>query len=236
LAVGAVLIAGAGVAGAAAYNLRGAPVASFRWSPQLPHIGEPVTITSTSTDLSSRITHYAWDFADNGPFGAFAEGGPVAGATFATPAPHTVRLRVTAADGLSSIATGTIRMTPPPASAHVMYPFPLVRIKGSDFASRVKIAELAVKAPAGAMIALACTGRRCPARRVTRVSRAGRWLRLRRFERSFPAGTVLLIRVSKGQEIGAFTRFHVRKRKLPVRLDSCLDPGAIKPIACPTGA
>jgi hypothetical protein len=38
------------------------------WFPQSPHTGESVLLVSTSTDLTSPITAYAWDLADNGPF------------------------------------------------------------------------------------------------------------------------------------------------------------------------
>jgi hypothetical protein len=149
-----------------------------------------------------------------------------------------VRLRVTAADGLSSIAAETIKMSQPPASAHVMYPFPIVRIRGTDLAFGVRVTQLAIKAPAGAEIHVRCRARRCPARAATRVSANGRrreWIRFRRFERFLPAGVSLEIRVSRSGEIGSYTRFHVRRRKLPVRTDSCLDAAGIKPIACPSG-
>ena len=79
IVLGAVLLASAGPAYPALYNLRGAPIASFVWSPQLPHIGDPITVRSTSIGVGSPLTKYAWDFADNGPFGEFEEGAPVAG-------------------------------------------------------------------------------------------------------------------------------------------------------------
>jgi hypothetical protein len=239
IVVGAVFVGFANTAHPALYNLHGAPVASFVWSPQFPRIGEPITLTSTSRTLGSRIVRYAWDFADNGPFGAFEEGGPVAGASFATPAPHVVRLRVTAADGLSSIAAQTITMTPPPATARVMYPFPTVRISGRDLRLGVRITQLAVKAPTGAWINVTCRSRRCPARSASRVATAKRgratWVTFRQFHRFLPAGLTLQVRVSRNREIGSYTRFHVRRRKLPVRTDSCLDPSGVKPIACPSG-
>jgi hypothetical protein len=191
---------------------------------------------STSRGVSSPITAYAWDFADNGPFGRFEAGGSVAGATFATPAPHLVRLQVTAADGLSSIAAETIKMSPPPAG--VMFPFPIVRIAGIDFALRVRISRLAVQAPAGARITIKCRRGRCPVRSASRMaaSKAGHatWVRFRAFERFLPAGVILEVRVTRDGEIGEYTRFAVRRRKRPVRTDSCLDPGGIKPIACPS--
>jgi PKD repeat protein len=222
---------------AALYNLRAAPVASFVWSPQLPQIGDPVTVTSTSSARGSPVTSFAWDFSDNGPFGAFREGGPVGSVAYATPGSHVVRLRVTAADGLSSVAAARITMTAPPASARVLYPFPIVSIRGTDFPLRVRIKRLAVRAPVGARIAVTCGHARCPARAAGRTApaKAGRetWVPFRRFERSFPAGAVLEVRVTQPGKIGSYTRFHVRRRRFPARSDSCLDTAGVKPIACP---
>jgi hypothetical protein len=104
---------------AAAYNLKAYPLASFVWCPAFPRPGESISLVSTSTDLTSPITAYAWDLADNGPFGAFKDGGPVTTTTFATPASHQARLRVTAADHLSSIAVETIHMSTPPHAGEV---------------------------------------------------------------------------------------------------------------------
>jgi PKD repeat protein len=222
---------------AALYNLHATPLASFVWSPQLPKIGDNVTVTSTSSARGSPIASYAWDFSDNGPFGRFETGGPVGSVGFATPGPHVVRLRVGAADGLTSIATETIVMSPLPASAGVIYPFPIVSIRGVDFPRGVRISRLAVKAPPGASIRVSCRHARCPAKAARRIapSKHGRasWVSFRPFERFLPAGAILQVRVSQRGKIGAYTRFHVRRRKLPVRSDSCLDLTGTKPIACP---
>lgn len=222
---------------AAIYNLHEPPVASFVWSPQLPQIGDPVTLTSTSSARGSPIVSYAWDFSDNGPFGAFLPGAPVASVSYGTPGSHVVRLRVRAADGLTSVAAETMTMTPLPASAGVLYPFPTVRIVGRDSRSRVRITRLAVRAPIGALITVTCGHARCPASRVRRTapSKSGRltWVRFRAFEGVLAAGAVLEVRVWQAGKIGAYTRFHVRRRKLPVRMDSCLDLAGVKPIACP---
>jgi hypothetical protein len=227
-----------GQASAAVYKLRFQPQASFVWSPQMPHIGEPIVLTSTSTEPSGRPLSFAWDFHDNGSFGEFEAGSAVAGASFATPAPHVIRLRVTNREGVSSVAAQTIRMTPPSASAGVIYPFPLVRIRGRDFAAGVRIRQLAVKAPAGVRIAVSCSGRRCPIRSARKLSTSSRgrlrWTGFRRFRRFFPAGVVLQVRASANGKIGAYTRFAVRRRRLPVRSDSCLDVAAVKPIPCPS--
>jgi hypothetical protein len=129
-------------------------------------------------------------------------------------------------------------MSPPAASARVMYPFPTVQIRGRVYRFRVRITRLAVKAPSGARITVTCRSRRCPARSASRMaaSRNGHeaWVTFPRFLRSFPAGVTLEVRVSRNGEIGSYTRFHVRQRKLPVRADSCLDPAGVKPIACPS--
>ena len=61
-------------------------------------------------------------------------------------------------------------MTPPPVSAGVMYPFPTVRIRGRDYRARVKITQLAVKAPRGARINVTCHSPRCPARSASRMA------------------------------------------------------------------
>ena len=226
-----------GSASAALYNLHATPIASFVWSPQLPQIGDPVTVTSTSSARGSPITSYAWDFSDNGPFGEFQQGGPVGSVAYGTPGSHVVRLRVVAADGLTSVAAETITMTPLPASAGVLYPFPMVRLWGTDFPFRVRITSLAVRAPVGARIAVTCGDARCPARPATRTapSKAGHvtWVPIRQFERVFPAGAVLEVRVSEPGKIGAYMRFHVRRRRFPVRSDSCLDVAGVKPIVCP---
>jgi PKD repeat protein len=230
------LCAAPGGAAAAVYNLLGAPKASFVWSPQLPRIGEPTTLTSTSSVIGSHITSYAWDFSDNGPFGAFENGGPVASVSYGTPGQHVVRLRVTAANGLSNIAAETITMAALPESAGVLNPFPIVRISGRDFPFRVRIKRLAVKAPAGARISVTCRHAGCPVRAAARTAKAGHatWVTFRRFERSFAAGSLLEIRVSRAGKIGSYTRFQVRRRRFPLRHDSCLSAAGIKPIPCPS--
>jgi hypothetical protein len=44
----------------------------------------------------------------------------------------------------------------------------------------------------------------------------------------------LEIRVSKPGEIGKYTRFRLRRGRLPERVDMCLDPAGIKPLVCPS--
>lgn len=220
---------------AAVYNLVGYPHASFTWFPAFPQVGQTILLVSTSTDRTSPIVAYAWDVSDDGPFGVLRQGGPSATASFFTPATHAVRLRVTARDGLSTTVTEPIQMGPAPAD--VMSPFPNVRIFGRLLRSGVKLSLLSIRAPAQAWIAVSCDGRGCPARSAGRAaaSRAGRptWTNFGPFERFLTPGVTLEVRVSKQGEIGAFTRFTVRRHRLPLRTDSCLAPVTLVAMACP---
>jgi hypothetical protein len=211
------------------------PIASFRWYPIAPHTGEPVLLVSSSTDTASPITAFAWALTSNGAFGV---GKPVLTTSFATPGPHVVRLRVTDADGLSSVDAETITVTRQPLV--LMQPFPIVRIAGSETAAGARITLLTVQAPVGARVRVSCYGRSCPAHSESRVAfstkRKGRGtvqIAFRRFERSLRAGVLLEIRIYKDGQIGKYTRFVIRSRKLPERVDTCLGPTGTKPMVCP---
>jgi hypothetical protein len=225
-----------GAAGAAAHP---PPAASFTWFPAAPYTGEPVSLASGSTDAASPITGFAWDLAGKG---TFAPGAAVISTSFFTPGNHVVQLRVTDASGLSSVAAETIPVTGPPLT--LMQPFPIVRIASTDTASGIMLNLLRVQAPAGARIAVGCKGRGCPVKSQSRVAVASRTgvahkvgvatVEFRRFERSLRAGVSLEIRISKRGQIGKYTRFVVRRGKLPVRVDTCLGPAGVKPLACPS--
>ncbi|TMK98273.1 MAG: hypothetical protein E6G34_11515 [Actinobacteria bacterium] len=213
-----------------------APVASFRWFPSAPNVGESVSLVSTSSDISSPITHFAWALGSS----PFQPGERVLRTSFSTPGRHTVRLQVTDANGLSSVATQTIQVGV--ARLVLMQPFPIVRIAGAETASGVKISLLTVQAPVAARVTVTCKGRRCHTGSESRIARLSRrrhrattvLLTFRRFERSLPAGVALEIRVSKPGEIGKYTRFSIRRHRLPARIDACLKPTSSKPIACPS--
>ena len=210
------------------------PVAAFKWFPPLPKTGEPVSLVSSSTDAASPITGFAWALTSNGPFHG---GGAVLNTSFSTPGGHVVRLRVTDANGLSSVATETINVVG--RRATLMQPFPVVRIVGIDTASGIKLRLLVVQQlPAGARITVKCKGRACPIKSARRVAVSNKRgvapVEFRRFERSLRFGVTLEILVSKAGEIGKYTRFAIRRGKLPERLDKCLDPAGVKPLVCPS--
>jgi hypothetical protein len=209
--------------------------ASFTWFPTAPKTGENVSLVSSSTDMTSPITAFAWGLTGTA---AFQTGKPVVTTSFSTPGGHVVRLRVAAANGLSSIATETIKVDSSPLS--LMQPFPIVRIAGSETFSGVDLRLLTAQAPTGAKITITCKGHACPTKSESRVvvsrkKKAGAvTVEFRRFERALQAGVVLEIRIFKAGQIGKFTRFTVRHGKLPERDDACLGPTGVKPIVCPS--
>jgi len=216
----------------------GPPLASFKWFPSVPRTGERVSLVSTSTDSTSPITAYAWALASKG---AFTVGKPILTTSFATPGDHVVRLQVTAADGLSSIATETVHVVRPPLL--LMQPFPIVRIAGIVTSSGVRLSVLSVQAPVGARVTVTCRGRGCPTASESRIAASSSKkhratvvvIVFRRFERSLRAGVVLQVRIFKRGRIGKYTRFIIRHHGLPEHAEAqagltALPPGAALPI------
>jgi large repetitive protein len=213
------------------------PAASFTWFPSIPSVGQAVSFISSSTDSASPITAFAWDAAGTG---AFAAGGPAIGTTFSSAGNHRVQLRVTDANGLSSVAS---EMIPVSSSLPLMQPFPVVRITSTGTRSGVKLTLLSVLASPGAQVTVQCKGRRCPLKLQTvkvqshvakSKKRTSGSVEFPRFERSLAAGVSLEIRVSKTGVMGKYTRFVVRRGKLPLRFDACLAGLEAKPVGCPS--
>ena len=207
------------------------PHADFVWFPTSPRPSESTLLASLSTATTSPIVKYAWDLEQGE---GFQSGAPTLDTTFTTYAPRPVRLRVTDANGSSDIAAHTIQMSIPPPT--VISPFPIVRIVGIIKRKGVRVKQLAVRLGAGERSTVSCRGA-CPARAQSRAVPAAvkrlRWLRFHRFERFLRAGVALEIRISKPGLVGSYTRYAIRRRKLPARTDACLDPGGRKPVACP---
>ena len=208
------------------------PTASFSWFPSHPHVGETVTLVSTSTDTASPITGFAWNLLG----AAFASGGQKQTTSFSTPGSHAVSLRVTDAAGLSGVTSQQI-----PVSFPLMRPFPVVRIVTTRAAGRIRLKLLSVEAPVGATVSITCKGKGCPVRSLSRVvptaktkgkSAAVPALSFARLQRALPAGVVLEIRIMRTGQVGKFTRFTIRKGKLPLRADARLNAKETKPVPC----
>ena len=206
------------------------PTAAFTWFPAHPHTGEPVTLVSTSSDATSPITSYAWNTVGT----AFAGGAQSRTTTFASRGNHLVRLSVTDGAGRSSIASEQI-----PVSFPLMRPFPAVRIVTTRSGGRLRLKALTVEAPAGSTVTVACIGKGCPVRSLSRVVLRPKGktsglpsVTFPRLQRALPAGTALEIRVTQAGKVGKFTRFAIRKGKLPLRADACVNATEPKPVPC----
>jgi hypothetical protein len=103
----------------------------------------------------------------------------------------------------------------------------------------VKLKVLSVQAPAGATVTVTCTGKGCPAKSQVRVvptlkskAAAVPVLVFPRFQRSLPPGVALVVRVTHAGQMGKYTRFAVRRGKLPVRADACVNATEAKSVPC----
>jgi PKD repeat protein len=213
------------------------PSASFSASPENPRSGDGMSFASSSCDPDGRLVSEAWDLDGDGEYDD-AEGHAV-GTTFTAPGAHLVGLRVMSADGASAvqrrtIVVDTVYALPRPDSARALSPFPVVTLAGRLTSRGARIKLLRISAPVCSRIRVTCRGRGCPSKRVSKY--AGRKAsRIRRLERSLRAGSVVTVRVSKGDRIGKLTTFRIRLHKEPARRDMCLKPGDSKGSRCPRG-
>jgi hypothetical protein len=223
---------------------------SFNHFPENPVPGEQVLFFVPAPPPS--VT-YSWDFDGDGTYESPAGTATFAYHAFPSTGAHAVGVRVDRTLGGAEDSYGTAAQTIFVSAAagltarglRLLAPFPVVRIAGKVTRRGTRIRRLTVSAPAGAKIRIKCNGRGCPFKRATRTARfgAGRPLgqssavmRMRRLEgRLLRPRTALKVFVTKDPAIGKYTKFTVRKRKPPVRLDKCLAPGAPAPVPCPAG-
>jgi hypothetical protein len=211
------------------------PSVSFSWFPEVPRVGETVTLAASWTATASPLTSFAWSLSATEPFHT---GRSTTTTTFTTPGPHVARLQVADALGRSAIAAKTINVRH--QAVTLMQPFPIVRIAGRETKKGVKLTLLTVAAPVSARVTVKIKGAGIRSRSESRVAvvskRVGAGgtmlMSFPRFARSLSAGTTLEISVTKPGEIGKLTRFIPRRGKLPIRKDVCLST-TVKPIPCP---
>lgn len=211
------------------------PRASFAFSPEFPRAGKPVRFVSSSCDPDGRLRSQAWDLDGDGAYDDAQ--GRVATVAYASPGPRSVGLRVTAINGATDVQRRPVIVDseyalPRPDESRLLTPFPTVRLAGVLTARGARVRVLAVRGPACARAEVSCRGRSCPARARSRLLGRKR-ARFRQFQRHLSAGTVLTVRVSKGDRIGLFARFVIRKDRRPKRVDRCLRPGARRGSPCP---
>jgi hypothetical protein len=204
------------------------PTASFNLSPSHPVAGDAVTLTSTGVDPDGPIVAQQWDLDGDGAFDDSL--GEIAHYTWPRAGTYPVGLRVIDRDGASAVARAIVVVDPrPPKQFHTT---PLVRFVGAPTATGARLDLLTVAAPRGARIGVRCRGGGCPYRH-RRTKSKGKTIALRKLARSFKAGAVIEIRVTKPDTIGKYTRLRFRAGRTPLRIDRCLRPGKPnKPYRC----
>ena len=212
------------------------PAAAFTWFPTTPRVGETVTLVSSSTDLGSPITAYAWSLL---PSEALRLGNPTVRTVFTTPGPHLVRLQISDAAGRTSLASRKIEVAH--RKATLMQPFPIVRIAGRETHKGVNLTLLTVAAPVSARVTVRIRRAGRHTRSVSRVASLGKRLASEgtvlmsfpRFARALPAGSTLEVRVTKAGQIGKLMRLIPHLGRLPSRQDLCLASSG-RAMRCPS--
>jgi hypothetical protein len=116
-------------------------------------------------------------------------------------------------------------------------PIPVVRLAGELTHAGVRVNVLRVKAPRKSKVTLRCSGGRkkgCTFSSLTVTAPKNGKVTFKKVERALRAGVKLKVFVRRGQTIGKYTRFTVRKGKAPSRSDACHFPGdPYEPRSCP---
>jgi PKD repeat protein len=237
-------------------NINGPPTAAFDIFPAEPLVGQEVILSSYSSDPDG-FSAFDWDLDGNGTFGD-QKGSRIVG-TFTTPGQRVVSLRVTDNYGATATASKTINVkasswlapitsdggvknASPPAAItknpflKLLAPFPVVRMAGWRTTTGASIEILGVRAPAGSRVLVKCRGKKCPVKRVTAAiaKKKPKPVRVKRFQRFFPAGSVIEVFVRRSERLGKYTRFTIRaERKQWKRMDGCVPPNSTRAVTCP---
>ena len=206
------------------------PHAGFVASRKTAEVGDSIEFVSGSYDRDGSVKEQVWDLNGDGKFDD-AKGDDVL-YTFTTPGTHTVRLRATDNSGSSDVATQTVTIkAKPKAKAGFLSPEPSVRLNGLIYSTGTRIQILGVRGPRGALVTVRCHNKGCPApQRRKRIGK--RPVRFHNFERFLRAGVRLEIYVTKKGKIGDYTRYTIRRGKVPLRRDRCVSGAKLKPIGC----
>jgi hypothetical protein len=213
------------------------PDASFSFAPENPRTGDSVRFVSSACQPGGKLVSQSWDLDGDGAYDDAT--GPEATSVFSGSGAFAVGLQVVGSGGRTGVRrrvvmVDTLYSLPREDSTRLLSPFPVVTLDGQLTNSGARITVLTVRGPVCALVSVRCRGHGCPSRKFSAYI-GHRRLRLRKFERSYRAGAVITLRVSKGSSIGKFTQFRLRKHAAPRRQDLCLRPGASKGSRCPRG-
>jgi hypothetical protein len=98
-------------------------------------------------------------------------------------------------------------------------------LRAQPTAGGIEVLALSVTAPRRARVAVSCTRGACP----SEVKRAGSTVRFRRIRgRELPAGSKLVIRVTKRRAIGTYIAYRIQAGNFK-KIERCLNPGSRRP-------
>jgi hypothetical protein len=238
----------------------GPPVSGAGNRPPQPAItvtgaGTRVDFRSSSTDPDGDALTHRWDFGDGAtsrevsPSHDFGRAGSyIVVLQVADRRGAVAQVTVTVVIQLAGTVTITapVVTAPPPqvgsasgAGVRRLDPFPSVRAAGRILGRTTHLRSFSVRGPRGATVRVTCSRGSCPRAQRLRMtiprrgSGSAASVRVRRLERRLRAGTVLEVRVTKGDLVGKYTRLRIATGRAPVRTDRCLSPGSSTPVACP---
>jgi hypothetical protein len=133
---------------------------------------------------------------------------------------------------LKVAAPSVAKQAPRRRGLRLLSPFPRIVIAGEITRGSARLTEFTVRALRGAVVRVRCRGRHCPFKSKRLVMRRSR-VRVRALERTWRAGPLLEVTVTKTGFIGKFSRFRFRAGNVPRRKDLCIAPGARRPTRCP---
>ncbi len=203
------------------------PVVRFAVSPSRPTVGQQTSFQSFAYDPDGSVAAQRWDLDGDGDFDEDVTG-PSAFTTFTTPGERVVRLQVRDNEGALQTATVDVDVRPAevvrPSALGLLTPFPIIRLAGSVAVRGTHVRLLEVRAPRRSLVTVRCDGPNCPDKPLRKRAK-GKRLRFLAMQRLLKPDATVSVAVSKSGAIGKFTRWKIRRMKVPKRTDRCLWPG-----------
>lgn len=118
---------GAARTGTVSVRVNERPTAAFTSTPLSPVAGSPATLDGSASTDDTGIAKYEWDLDGDGTFETDTRTTPTTPATFTTPGPATVRLRVTDTDGAADTTQLILQVREPGADVQADTRAPVMR-------------------------------------------------------------------------------------------------------------
>lgn len=227
------------------------PSVRFSYTPTTPVADNVVTFATAGANADGSPSTYAWDLDNDGVFDDAS--GPSAARSFPA-GNHVVSVKATdPGSGLSQVAIQTVAVrasdgtviqgggtttpitTPVVVTLLPMSPAPRIRLGYAVIGRITRITSLTIRAPKDAVVRIRCRGKGCPTKKVLRakITKTGKPVRFKRFERRLRAGTILQIYITKQGRWGEYRKIRLRAGKRAVWTDRCIKDFGAKVQRCP---